>query len=250
MNVQYRNTASRVLSPANVAVTFPPQRPYVAPHIPAYMRQTYTWAYINPTSVRWLDNDFVVGAILWGQHRRLERETLTEFEPGQRVFQSAHVYGSFIPQLARRLGPQGSLDVIDIVPVQVAHCRDKLQGLSRAEVRLGNAAEDPPDGPYDAVCCYFLLHEVPGDMKRRIVNAVLGAVEPGGKAVFVDYHRPRWWHPLKWLMALVFLALEPYAPALWEREIADYADHPELSAWRKQTYFGGLYQKVVAERRD
>ena len=36
-------------------VSFSPAVP--APKIPAYLKQTYYWAYVNPRNVRWLDRD-------------------------------------------------------------------------------------------------------------------------------------------------------------------------------------------------
>ena len=47
---------------------------------------------------------------------------------------------------------------------------------------------------------------------------------------------------------LIFDTLEPYAKGLWRREIAEIAGNDSRFAWRKETYFGGLYQKVVATR--
>jgi hypothetical protein len=45
--------------------------------------------------------------------------------------------------------------------------------------------------------------------------------------------------------------LEPYATALSEKEIISYAPRALANrfVWRKETYFGGLYQKVVATRK-
>jgi hypothetical protein len=43
--------------------------------------------------------------------------------------------------------------------------------------------------------------------------------------------------------------LEPVAKALWYREISSFAPMAEQFAWREETYFGGLFQKVVAEIR-
>ncbi len=103
-------------------------------------------------------------------------------------------------------------------------------------------------GPYDAVCCFFLLHELPDAHKARVVDGLLASVADGGKVVFVDYHRPHPLHPLRAPMSLVFRSLEPFAGTLWRREIASLAANPGF-VWRKQTLFGGLYQKVVAERR-
>jgi SAM-dependent methyltransferase len=134
--------------------------------------------------------------------------------------QSACVYGNFSAQLAQRVGPEGSLDVVDIVPIQVRNCRRKLTGHPHGRVRLADAA-DPGGGPYDAVCCFFLLHELPDYHKQVVIDALLDSVVPGGKVVFVDYHRPNLGHPLKGIMNFVFRTLEPYAPGLLEHEIAD-----------------------------
>jgi hypothetical protein len=121
--------------------------------------------------------------------------------------------------------------------------------------RAGGCCSQPPFTArfrvsYDAVTCFFLLHEVPEDMKPRIVQALLGSVGLGGKAVFVDYHRPHPAHPLRPVMQLVFACLEPFAHTLWTRCIPDYAgSHTTQFDWHKETLFGGLYQIVVATRR-
>ncbi len=166
-----------------------------APAIPDYLRETYAWAYLSPRSVRVLDRQLVVSSILWGNYRRLLEALLAELEPGQRVLQPACVYGDFSARLARFLGPRGELEVIDIAPIQVQHCRRKLAGLPQASVRLGDAAA-VQSGTYDAISCFFLLHELPDPTKRLAVDALLAAVKPGGKAVFDDYLLPHPLHPL------------------------------------------------------
>jgi hypothetical protein len=217
------------------------------PQVPDYLKDTYTWAYLRPTSVWLLDRPLVVNAILWGNYRRLMRAALAEIRPGQRVYQPACVYGDFSCRVAEALGPDGHLDVGDVAPVQAENCRRKLGAFDNARVHLWDAAEKCP-GVYDVVCCFFLLHEIPEGYKHRVVDTLLGGVPKGGKVVFVDYHGPHWAHPLKWIMSFVNDTLEPFAKALWVNEIASYASRPEGFSWSKQTYFGGLYQKVVAER--
>ena len=88
-----------------------------------------------------------------------------------------------------------------------------------------------------------------GGADASFVDALLGSVVPGGKVVFVDYHRPHPRHPLKGVMSLIFDFLEPFAKSLWHADIADFAGARDDFAWSKQTYFGGLYQKTVALRR-
>ena len=214
--------------------------------LPDYLVDTYSWAYLRPRSLRLLDRHVVVNGILWGNYRRLVRAACAEFAPGDCILQSASVYGDLSSRLADRVGEQGFLDVIDIAPLQVAHCRRKLAGRENVRVRVADAAI-PGRAGYDGACCFFLLHEVPDPQKRQIVNALLAAVRPGGKVLFVDYHQPVRWHPLRPVMAAIFRWLEPYAAGLVSRSIEAFAERRQDFRWRKETRFGGLYQLVVAE---
>lgn len=217
--------------------------------LPDYLVDTYSWAYLRPRSLQLLDRHLVVNAILWGNYRRLVRSACVQFHPGERVLQAASVYGNLSGRLSRRLGAGGRLEVIDIAPLQVEHCRRKLAGRGNVECRLADAAE-PGGGEYDGVCCFFLLHEVPDAKKRQVVDGLLGAVRPGGRVVFTDYHRPTWWHPLRPVMAAVFRWLEPYASGLLAREVRDLASRAGEFSWQKTSCFGGLYQQVVAIRKS
>ena len=218
--------------------------------LPDYLRTVYNWAYLTPWLASLLDRQVVVQAILWGNAQKLIDEVLSEIGPGQSVFQPAAVYGDFSRQVAGAIGDRGRLEVRDIAPLQVNLTRRKLADLPQAHVAWGDAGAPAETAPFDRVACFFLLHEVPDDMKKRIAAAMLSLVAPGGKAVFVDYHRPRRWHPLKPLMRKVFERLEPFAFGLWEREIEAWAGPlAEDFTWRKRTRFGGLYQVVIAERR-
>ena len=216
---------------------------------PAYLREVYNWAYLTPWLARVLDRQLVVQAILWGNAQKLIDAALSEIQPRQRIFQPAAVYGDFSRQLAQRVGPAGRLEVRDIAPLQVNLTHRKLSDLPQARVAWGDAAAPAEDGLYDAVTCFFLLHEVPDEMKGRIADAMLSLVKPGGRAIFVDYHCPASWHPLKPVMRKVFERLEPFAPGMWQREIRDWAGPDAMNfTWRKRTRFGGLYQIVVASR--
>lgn len=217
--------------------------------VPAYLRDTYTWAYLDRRSVRWLDQSVVVSTILWGNAGRLMDSAVAEFSPGQRVLQAAAVYGDFSVRMARRLGRDGQLNVVDVAPIQVANTRRKLGGWPNARAQVADLTE-PLGVGFDAVCCFFLLHEVPAPVRRAIVTNLLEAVEPGGKIVFVDYHQPRWWHSLRPVMAMVFRYLEPFANSLLAESIETLVPETAEFEWRKETFFGGLYQKVVGVRRS
>jgi len=226
-SIEYAQIPESLIFPASATTAVPlPESPTAkAPEIPAYLQETYYWCYLNPRNVK------------------------AEIQPGQSVLQSASVYGSFAPNLAAHVGPQGSLDVVDVAEVQVNSVRRKLQNFPNATVHHANIV-DFSDEKFDVVCCYFLLHEVPDEFKYKVVNVLLDKVEPGGKVVFVDYHKPRWWHPLKLITSIVFDTLEPFAKGLWRNEIKAFANEPDQFSWRKEKIFGDLFQKVVATRLD
>ena len=211
--------------------------------IPDYLRDVYTWAYLTPLATKIFDRQLAVQTILWGNAQRLIDDLLAEVTPGDRVFQPAAVYGSLSQQVAERVGAFGELDVCDIAPIQVALTKRKLSAYPQARVSWGDAA-------LPVVNCFFLLHEVPDEVKAQVVPAMLRLARPGGRIVFVDYHRPAAWHPLKPLMTKIFDWLEPFAHTMWRREIADFAGPLRGDyTWRKSTRFGGLYQTVVVEQR-
>jgi len=210
----------------------------------------YSRIYANPRWAARLDHDLVVRALLFGQARRLTRAYLDEIPQGARVWQAAHVYGSQVAQVARRIGPEGFFELTDVAPVQVAHARQKLAAYAWARVDCCDAAQFADSAGFDVVGSFFLLHEVPDGKKRQIVDNLLGHVAAGGKAVFIDYHRPAAWHPARPIFSIVNRALEPFARALWENPISHYATRAGNFVWTQRTFFGGLYQCAVARRKD
>jgi SAM-dependent methyltransferase len=217
--------------------------------MPDYMKNVYYWAYLDPRNVPLLDRNIVVNFILWFQHQKLQQAAFAELEPGRKALIPASVYGDFCLNVARHLGSESELEIIDIAPIQVKRCREKVKSLPWVSVNRGNAV-DLGDRLVDYVISYFLLHEVPLDYKYAIVQELLDHVGPGGKVLFVDYHKPHWAHPMKPITSLVFDTLEPFAKELWRDPIEEFGGGDTRFSWRQQTLFGGLYQIVVAERID
>ena len=88
---------------------------------------------------------------------------------------------------------------------------------------------------------------MPHGKRIEVLKGLLNSVAPGGRAIFIDYHKPVFFHPLKGIMNMIWRKFEPYAIELMETEIMDIANNNTFS-WSKETLFGGLYQKIVATR--
>lgn len=216
--------------------------------VPDYLQKTYWWAYLHPNAVRVFERQWLVNLILWGNFARLRDLALDEL--GEvvhgKVLQVACVYGNFTQKLTQRLAPDATLDVIDIAPIQIKNLHTKLDNPGSVAVLCQDSTDlHYPDAHFDSVVVFFLLHEQPAAARRQTIAQALRVTRPGGKVVFVDYHKPSAWSPFRYLMRLVLTTLEPFALDLWRGEIADWLPTERTFHLDKSAYFGALYQKVV-----
>jgi len=223
-----------------------------APPIPAYLEQVYWWAYVRPGAVRLFEREWLVNLILFGNYRKLRDAALVELGApvGGRVLQVACVYGNLTERLRQGLAPAASLDVVDVLAVQLRNLAHKMAPDERVRLLHGDSASLPcPDAHYDQVLLFFLLHEQPAEVRRRTLAEAMRVVRPGGRIVIVDYHPPQPWTGLRPLLAMVFHAFEPYAFDLWRDRVEDLfpaGARPTLR--KKSTLFHGLYQVLVFTR--
>lgn len=217
--------------------------------VPEYLLRNYWWAYVHPNAVRLFERQWLVNMILCGNFSLL-RDTVVD-ELGAvicgRTLQVACVYGDFSVRLAERIGPGGSLDVVDVLPIQLENLRRKLALCApvtlhqRDSTALGFA-----DAAYDQAVIFFLLHEQPPLARKKTIAEALRVVKPGGKLVIVDYHRPGCLHPLRYLLWPLLHTLEPYALDLWNHDIGEWLPNAARPTQiGKRTFYGGLYQKVM-----
>lgn len=220
--------------------------------VPKYLEETYWWAYVHPASVKIFERQWLVNLILWGNFARLRDTALDEI--GQSIagnnLQVACVYGDFSQQIATRLDAESELHIVDIAPVQIKNAERKLNQYSNVYLHLQDSTcLNFAEGQFDNAIVFFLLHEQPESVRAKTVAEVMRVVKPGGKVVFVDYHKPHWANPFRYIMMPVFYALEPFAFGVWKKEIIDWVPaglRPKKI--KKETLFGGLYQKVVMTR--
>ena len=217
--------------------------------IPAYLEKTYWWAYVHPNAVKLFERQWLVNAILWGNFAKLRDAALDEL--GQhiegRTLQIACVYGDLSPKLAERLSPGSSLDVVDVLPIQLTNLRAKLANDARVTPLLRDSVDLRfADASYDQTLLFFLLHEQPESVRRRTLSEALRVTRPGGKVVIIDYHLPQRFHPLRYLFRSILGWLEPFALDLWDHDLTTWLPQSiRAEQIQKVTMFGGLYQKVV-----
>ncbi len=220
--------------------------------VPKYLEETYWWAYVHPTSVQIFERQWLVNLILWGNFARLRDAALDE--AGKIItgnnLQVACVYGDFSQQMASRLDADSELHLVDIAPVQIENAHRKLKNHRNVLLHHQDSTSLKfDDCSFDNVVVFFLLHEQPENVRSKTVEEAMRVVKPGGKVIFVDYHKPHWANPFRYIMVPILTVLEPFALAVWNKEIIEWVPaglRPKKI--KKETMFGGLYQKVVMTR--
>ncbi len=223
-------------------------------NVPEYLRTYYWWAYIDPRAVKFFERQWLVNLILWGNYGRLRDSALAQLGdalPGA-TLQVACAYGDLSNHLvARTAASGGKLDIIDVLPIQLQNLRGKLPAA--ASVRLlpmNSAVLHLPDGSYDRALLFFLLHEQPANVRRQTLREVFRVVKPGGRIVIVDFGRPRWWHPLRYLWRPILAKLEPFALDLWREAIGTWIPAGDATHIESQAFFGGFYRMTTFTRRQ
>lgn len=215
--------------------------------LPKYLEDNYWWAYLHPQGLHIFEREWLVNLILWGNFSSLRDVALQEFQSGpQKVLQVACVYGNFTQKLAQQL-PEAQIDVVDVAPIQLENLAKKVANYSNVSLHHRSSADLKfPTATYDSVILFFLLHEMPQDVRLATISEALRVVKPGGKVVFVDYHKPVALSPFRYLMVPILSTLEPFALDLWRHKLEDWL--PPKTHSSKETFFGGLYQKVVCTK--
>jgi ubiquinone/menaquinone biosynthesis C-methylase UbiE len=207
---------------------------------------------VHPNAVRVFERQWLVNLILWGNFGRLRDAALEclGMPIRGRTLQVACVYGNLTQRLVERLDGDALLHVVDILPVQLENLARKLGPVPGTTLELSDSADlNAPDGHYDQVLVFFLLHEQPLETRKQTLAEALRVTKPGGRVLLVDYHRPHPANPLRLIMAPVLRLLEPFALDLWRDEISTWLpEEVQGLEMQKQTFFGGLYQMIEVRR--
>ncbi len=221
--------------------------------LPPYLNFIYGHIYRRPEKCVLLDSNLLCNLKAFFQYKKLSATTTKEIKRSQAVLQMGLTFGNQIDETAMAIGSYGQYDIIDINQNEVTRAIEKYwQIYKNLKIFKQDARTMKATASYDVVICFMLLSQVPSASKYQIVNNALKMVKPGGKVVFIDWHNPLYWHPLRYLVRMYNRLYHPFVERLWDRDIETYATNKMRGqfSWLKSTYFGRMFQKTVAIRKE
>jgi ubiquinone/menaquinone biosynthesis C-methylase UbiE len=95
--------------------------------------------------------------------------------------------GHLLRMLGATLPDQAKLYGVDLSPHYIARAREMLPRDLDVSLVCDNAEKLPfLDGSFDAATSVFLMHEIPGDVRARVLAEMARVVRPGGLVVVAD----------------------------------------------------------------
>lgn len=218
--------------------------------IPDYLEEYYWWAYVRPWAVKIFERDWLINLILWGFYPTLRDLVLSVMGPNLfgRTLKISCCYGQLEPKLAQQVqAAGGELDIIDVAPEQLKNSRSKLSDelLTTTVDHIHADACDLPfaDNAYDRSLVFFLPHEQPEKLRRKMFEEAFRVTKPGGELYVVEFCKSKLWHPLRYIWYPVLMVLEPFARDIWTNDMTTYLPHGGIGCEIQQTkVFGDFYQ--------
>ncbi|ALP53758.1 hypothetical protein Tel_11785 [Candidatus Tenderia electrophaga] len=194
--------------------------------IPDYLARHYWWAYLWRPGVWFFDHQPIINAILFGQYKRLLRQTLQclESRPPGRLLQLTCVYGLLSPSIVNE-NKDHSVYLCDVAPVQLEAVRRKLNNEGHNSVCLAHMNAEKlafKDDSFSTVLVFFLFHELPADARSRVIDELVRVIEAGGQVIIVEYAPLPTHHFLYRIFPLrrLLMRLEPFLAEFWREDLA------------------------------
>ena len=212
--------------------------------------------YSNMRLIKLVDFQPIISAILLFQYHRLVSKIVSGLEQSdlrnKKVLITSCAFGNVIPRVVKAAVEAGAERVLiaDIIHNELIHAKSKLGDFSgKVDFIEDNATSmKQADGGVAANVMFFLLHELPHQLKGRALSEAGRMLAPGGKLYLAEFHRPELWvlRALSWTYFKVF---EPLGLALWDTH-DPLACLEAMGGWKceRTTYFFGNFQIITATK--
>jgi ubiquinone/menaquinone biosynthesis C-methylase UbiE len=213
--------------------------------------------YSNMRLIKMVDFQPIISAILLFQYHRLVSKIVAGLRATElkrkKILITSCAFGNVIPRCVEAAVGSGADKVViaDIIKNELTHARSKLDGQYGRKIEY--VEEDATgmtlkEGFADANIIFFLLHELPHELKIKALSEAGRMLAKGGKLYLGEFHKPAPF-VLKCLSWSYFKVFEPLGLALWDSH-DPVAVLNEMGGWtvERQTYFFGNFQVITATK--
>ena len=214
--------------------------------VPDYLKSVYNRRYFSPFYSKLFDQEWLALIDSYFCDDMLAKTVSNEIMRTNDVLQLGIAAGKCQKEIAQKMNSVGQYHIEDISAQRIERLKPRIATWTNITVKERDFTR-PNDSRYDVVVGYFVLHELPDARKRAVLKRALSALKQNGKMIFIDYAQPNKYHPLKYPLKLFNRLFEPFAESLWYNEIKDFAPKTDKLIWDKKTFFGDMYQCVIAQ---
>ena len=212
--------------------------------------------YTNERLIRMLDFQPIISAILLFQYKRLVSKIVSELGfldlRNRKILITSCAFGNVIPRVVNA-AVQGGAErvlIVDIVPNELLRAQSKLAEFhGKVDFIEDNAAAMKQEsGTVAANVLFFLLHELPHELKNQALGEAARMLAPGGRLLIAEFHRPRPWvlRALSWTYFKVF---EPLGLAIWDtHDPLRWLENAGGWTCERTTCFFGNFQIITATK--
>ena len=213
--------------------------------------------YSNMRLIKLVDFQPIISAILLFQYHRLVSRIVAGLRAsnlkGKKILITSCAFGNVIPRTVEAAVGSGANKVViaDIIKNELTHARSKLDaqyGRKIDYVEQDATAMQLQEGFAHANILFFLLHELPHELKIKALAEAGRMLAKGGKLYLGEFHKPT---PLvmKCLSWSYFKVFEPLGLALWDSH-DPVAILQEMGGWKveRHTFFFDNFQIITATK--
>lgn len=154
-------------------------------------------------TIHWASRyDAIVSLMTFGQEGNIRKKTvaLAQLKPGESVLDVGCGTGS-LTRAAKKLVGAGRVVGIDAAPEMIESARQKAASAHLdIDFQLVPIEHLPfPDASFDVVLSSFMIHHLPGDLKRQGLLEVRRVLKPTGRLLIAEFFtnpNPKWWQSL------------------------------------------------------
>jgi demethylmenaquinone methyltransferase/2-methoxy-6-polyprenyl-1,4-benzoquinol methylase/phosphoethanolamine N-methyltransferase len=147
-------------------------------------------------TINWASTyDWLVGFLFFGGEKKLREAfvRLARIRPGDKVLDVGCGTGTQAIIASLKSDPSVQVYGIDAAPEMIAKARQKAaRAGAKVDFKPGLVeAIDFPAASLDVVMNSFMVHHLPGELKRKAFAEIYRVLKPGGRLLIIDFEPPK-----------------------------------------------------------